>query len=514
MHLFRAALLTPLLLILLQACTSVPLDYPREPSTAIPASLETDYGRKAADWSERKGQDKSGFVPLAAGIDALGARLTLIENAEQTIDAQYFLIKPDDAGELFLGKLLRAAERGVRVRLLIDDIFTPRNDTILAVFDSHPNIEVRLFNPVSRASPAAWSLLWNFSRVNRRMHNKAFIVDGSIAVMGGRNIAAEYFDLKPNRKFNDFEMLTFGEVVPEIATSFDEFWNSPLALPMEAFMVSEKPERRQRWLNLLDDVVSAQRQSPYAAAMDSPFVQQVLTGDIHDYVATADLVYDSPQKLLVSRNDASYRQLAQTLGETLSQAQREVIIITPYLVPRDLSYPLVKELESRGVRVVIITNSLASTNHVAVHSAYAPRRKGLLEAGAEIYEIRVDGDTQDAERGRQTDRATMHTKAVLIDRQQLFIGSLNMDPRSIEINTEIGLFIHSPEAADSLSDQVYDALSEFTYQVALDKEGRLSWRNADPERRNEPALRKEPDTSAWLRFKAGFYGVLPLDSQL
>ena len=499
-----------LLYLLLAGCTSVPFDHPKTESHAIPTSAETRLGGRLADWQEEFGKGNTAAIPLSQGLDALGTRLVLIDRAEASIDAQYFLLKPDDAGNLFLGKLLRAAERGVRVRLLIDDIFTPRNDRMLAIFNSHPNIEVRLFNPVSRASPKAWSFLWGFSRVNRRMHNKAFIVDGSVAVMGGRNIAAEYFELKPQQAFDDFEMLLYGEVIPEIADSFDHFWNSALSVPMEAVRVSDKPERRQRWLDYMDDVVTGKRPSPYAAAINSDFLQQILDGNITPYISTADLIYDAPRKLEVSRTRQKYRTVEQAVGERLRAAREEVIIITPYLVPRDLSFSLLRESRARGVRVIIVTNSLGSTNHVAVHSAYAPHRKAMLEAGAELYELKVDvpriGNFSEAE------RVTLHTKAVIIDRQEVFVGSLNMDPRSIELNTEIGLFINSPEAAAELSDRVSAALPQYTYRLELDAAGRLRWHYHYGQ--EQATYSSEPDAGGWRRFKSGFYGLLPLDSQL
>lgn len=499
-------------LLLVSACTSVPFDYPKEPSAALPTSTDTYYGRILADWQEENGSDMTGSAMLIRGLDALGSRLVMMDRAESSIDAQYFLMKPDKAGDLFLGKLLRAANRGVRVRLLLDDIFTPRNDRMLAIFNSHPNIEVRLFNPVSRTSPKSWSFLWDFSRVNRRMHNKAFIVDGSVAVMGGRNIAEEYFELEPQQEFDDFEMLLFGEVVPEIAASFDRFWNSGFSVPMEAIRVSDKPRRIERWLDYMDEVISGERPSPYAAAINSPFLQQILDGEVVPYVSTADLHYDSPRKLRVSRNEEEHRRLEAAVLEQLREAQEEIVIITPYLVPRDLSYTFLREARARGVRVVIITNSLASTNHVAVHSAYGPRRQGILEAGAEIYEVKVDEVPPFSRRGSEAERVTLHTKAIIIDREQLFIGSLNFDPRSIEINTEVGLFIHSSDAANDYRKLVVKDLPRYTYQVELDERGRLRWVYRD--QGEETYYHKEPGTSAWKRFKLGFFRLLPIEDQL
>lgn len=501
-----------MLCLLLTACTSVPFDYPKQPSRSVPGSTDTYYGQRLAEWTAANGADMTGSVMLIQGMDALGARLTMMERAQATIDAQYFLLKPDRAGDLFLGKLLRAADRGVRVRLLLDDIFTPRRDRIFAILSSHPNVEVRLFNPASRASPAAWSMLWDFSRVNRRMHNKAFIVDGSIAIMGGRNIAEEYFELKPQQAFDDFEMLVFGDVVPDIAASFDRFWNSSQTVPIEAFHESDKPQRLQRWRDHMAAVISGDIDSPYAAAVNSPFLQQVIDGEVAAYVSTARLYYDSPRKLRKSRSESEHRRLEAAVTERLRSAREEIIIITPYLVPRDLSYGILRELRERGVRVVLITNSLASTNHVAVHSAYGPRRRGMLEAGAELYEIRVDKAPPFSRDASEAERVTLHTKAIVIDGEQLFVGSLNLDPRSIEINTEVGLFIDSPQAASDYRKLVYRELPRYSYRLAMDGRGRLRW-HYDHEGESH-TFTHEPDTSFWRRFKAGFYRLLPLDDQL
>ncbi len=511
MSLFIRALPATLLALLLGACTSVPFDYQRESSEAIEASEDTRYGATFQRWLAASA-NQSGFVPLIPGIDAMGARLVMMDEAEVSIDAQYFLIKPDQAGELFLGKLLRAAERGVRVRLLIDDIFTNNMDRVLALFDSHRNIEVRLFNPVSRNSPKAWSYIWNFSRVNRRMHNKAFVVDGSLAIMGGRNIAEEYFELEPQQDFDDLELLMVGEVVPEIAQSFDAFWNSELAVPIAAFSIPTKEERLDKWLQLMDDVIRGERPSAYRAAITSPVLERIRSGEKPAVAADADYYYDEPEKLLASRDEEEYRILESAMEKRLRQAEQEIIIITPYLIPRDLRFRLLKDTVDRGVRVVIITNSLASTNHVAVHSAYAPHRKAMIEAGAELYEIKVDETPSQRRKSLDPERTTLHTKAVIVDRRQLFVGTMNFDPRSIELNTESGLFVDSEALADNYYRLVVRDRPRFTYRVRVSESGALEWHyNYQDE---QFVLRQEPDTSFGRRLKSGFFGLLPIDNQL
>jgi putative cardiolipin synthase len=497
--------------LLLAACTSVPFDYPRVDSEAIPAATDTYYGSRLQDWKSEHGE-LSGFMPLLGGIDALGVRLVMMETAESSIDAQYFLIKPDQAGDLFLGKLLRAADRGVRVRLLVDDIFTPRRDSIFAVLNSHPNVEVRLFNPLSRLSPKSWNMLLDFKRVNRRMHNKAFIVDGALAITGGRNIAEEYFELKDQQEFDDFEVLMYGDIVPQLSHSFDIFWNSELSVPMEAF--GDKPGKQgsQRWLDHMDQVISGERSSPYARAINSTLLQQIRDREIEPFIGPADFVYDLPEKLQVSTSKEEYRVLADELRQRMEAATREIIIVTPYFVPRPAGIEWIRKITGKGIQLVIVTNSLASTNHVAVHSGYARYRRQVLEAGAKLYEIKVDPPGGSINRRDERDRVTLHTKAVLIDRDELFVGSLNFDPRSIVINTEVGLFIHDDEMTAYLSELIWAELPQYAYRVELNEKGKLRWYYDYLDQ--DVVYTSEPQSGFWRRFTAGFYGLLPIEAQL
>jgi putative cardiolipin synthase len=500
-----------LLALFLGACTSVPFDYPRTQSEAIPTSTDSYYGTRYQAWEDEHGE-LSGFLPLIPGIDALGARLLMMERAESSIDAQYFLIKPDQAGKLFLGKLLRAADRGVRVRLLIDDIFTPRMDSDLALMNSHPNIEVRLFNPLSRNSPRAWNLLFDFKRVNRRMHNKAFIVDGSMAITGGRNIAEEYFELKDQQDFDDYEVLMFGEIVPQLSYSFDVFWNSELAVPMEAYGGRTNSEDLQQWHQHMAEIVSGEHPSAYASAINSPVLAQIRDGELQPYVSSADFVYDVPDKLLAARRSREYRALVTELRTRMEAASSEIVVITPYFVPRDEGIEWIEEICGRGIRLVVITNSLASTNHVAVHSGYARYRRRVLEAGAELYEVKVDEIPRATQNRTEIESVTLHTKAVVIDRNELFVGSLNFDPRSIAINTEVGLFIHSPDMARDFSELVREDLPQYTYRVELNDAGKLRWHYDYGD--EHQTYSSEPQAGAWRRFKAGFYRMLPIEGQL
>ncbi len=498
-------------MLLSAGCASVPFDHPKFESHAVAPSDTSRLGRWVAEWSESH-PSKSGFYPLDYGLDALGARLRLIEQADHGIDAQYFLIKGDLAGSLFAGKLLRAADRGVRVRFLIDDVFTTGLDPELSLLNSHPNIEVRLFNPLSRRGVRYVNFLLDFKRANRRMHNKSFTVDNVVTIVGGRNIADEYFQIAADVEFADFELLGFGPVATMVSETFDLFWNSARAVPIEAFgrKVNEADleEFRQemvREIELAEDGV-------YAKAVNSRFIDDVIHERIEPLAATVTVVTDRPEKLKNPVGD-DYQALASELRRVIEEAQTEVFILTPYFVPGKEGVEIFKEIRSKGVRVVVVTNSLASTNHVVVHSGYAPYRKALLEAGVELYEVKVDSLAAQGNAVPGTpERLTLHTKAIIVDRKVLFVGSLNLDPRSIDINTEMGLFLESTEIASQFAEQVESDLAPFTYRVVLADNGSIEWHY---EGEGEVSIETiEPQAGFWRGFAAGFYRLLPIEDQL
>lgn len=489
-------------------CAAGPIDYERKTSEAVQGTEDTFLGREVAEF-QADNNELSGFYPLGRGMDALGARLALMDQAERTIDAQYFLMKPDDAGRIFAAKMLGAADRGVRVRFLLDDIFTSVDDTALLLLDSHPNIEVRLFNPVSRRGFYYLNYIGNFKRANRRMHNKSFIVDNQMGVIGGRNIAAEYFELEKHTEFVDFDMLMVGQVAADVSVTFDRFWNHELSVPMEAFADRHTQEELEDTLKSVTASLEAAGESIYARAIDSKFIRDVQDELIDLYPANADVVTDDPEKLL-NKISGEHKILVNAVTAALEVATSEVIIVTPYLIPGKGGLELVRYLTANGVRVVILTNSLASTNHVAVHGAYSRHRKPLLRAGAEIYEVRANAvsagdDNDDLDSG--VEALTLHTKGILIDRELTFIGSLNIDPRSVDINTEMGVMIESSELAVILAERVNDALPEIAYRVTLDDKGHLVWKtNIDGV---DVVEHSEPLSSRWRRFKAFMSKILP-----
>ncbi len=381
-------LLSTLLLLLVVACAGVPLDYPRAVSSALPPDASTHLGAIDLQWREKHG-DLSGILGLSDGVGALGARLGLMQAAQRTIDAQYFIVKIDKAGALFVGKMLLAADRGVRVRLLVDDIFSPGVDQPFTLLNAHPNIEVRLFNPLSRQSFKYWSYLLDFNRANRRMHNKSFTVDNAVTIVGGRNIGEEYFELNQDVKFDDLEVLAIGPVVGQVSAGFDEFWNSELSVPMEAFKVTVDPARLEQWRKKMRAEIDQGATGIYGRAVDSALMQEIRERTVEPVPAWSAMISDSPEKLLNAVGDLGQATLAREKARRIRAAQREVIIITPYFIPLDSGSRLLEDLLARDVKVVIVTNSLASTNHVPVYASYQRYRKRLLQAGAEFYEIRA-----------------------------------------------------------------------------------------------------------------------------
>ena len=492
----------------LSACASVPLDSPKHSSTAIEDTADTHFGQAAEGWT-RLHNGQSGFFPFVEGMDALGARLDMIENAEKSIDLQYFLMKDDTAGLVMANALIGAADRGVRVRFLLDDVFTSASDRTLLLLNQHPNIEVRLFNPVSRRGLYSLNFIGSFSKANRRMHNKSFTVDNAVSIVGGRNIADEYFQLKDDSVFADFDILAFGEIAKAISTSFDIYWNHALAIPIEQLLdVDDSDSLESERLTLVEESRAAYA-AIYKEALSSELLQDLINGDQPLFVADATVIADDPDKL-VNPIGPEYMGLATDVDKILRQAEQELIFISPYYVPGDDGVQYVRDLVEKGVRVVMVTNSLASNNHVAVHSAYSGYRRDVIGAGVELYEVRANAG-KEAQGSEGPEVLTLHTKLILIDRRYLFVGSLNLDPRSLEINAEMGLLIDSEELVEVMVTGLESVIPDVTYQVVLNDKGSLEWHGKID---GEPVTEStEPLAGAWLRFRAWFLKLAP-ESQL
>ncbi|WP_170844529.1 phospholipase D family protein [Aliiruegeria lutimaris] len=456
---------------------------------------------------------KSAILPLVDGNDALGARLAMIETAEHSVDLQYFLIKPDHAGALVAATLLDAADRGVRVRFLLDDALTTADDSQIARLDVHPNIEIRLLNPLSRKSPTFWNYLVDFDRVNRRMHNKSMSADGTISILGGRNIADEYYRIGSASEFADFDVLLAGPVVADIGRQFDLYWNDPLAVPLRALMAQRgrTPEQSASKSDLEARYAEALN-GYYRRAVDSVYLNDVRQGRIRPHIARIGLTTDDPEKLKVPVSQGD-RRVAMELLDCMNRATSEVILLTPYFVPQDWGEKFFSDLARRGVRVRILTNSLASNNHPYVHGGYMHRRRDLLQAGVELYEIRADAPEVTGQIPEGSGLTmTMHTKLAVIDGRDIFVGSLNFDPRSIKINTELGVFLSDPAAGGNLKEALEGILPEIAWKLGLDGKGDITWTYSHGGRSEQRIA--DPDASGWAKIQAAIARMLPVEGLL
>jgi putative cardiolipin synthase len=489
----------------LLGCTYVPFDTPRKDSVALPVD-----GTRAALISKRLtgGQeDRVALAPLADGIDALGARLGMIEAAERSIDLKTFLIKPDIAGTLIWLKLYEAAERGVKIRLLFDDVFTTMRDDQIATLDAHPNVEIRAFNPLSRNTVTAGNFLLDFGRVNRRMHNKAMIADGSFAIIGGRNIADEYYQVGIDHEFADFDLFLTGAPVRQLSSAFDLYWNDRWALPLSA-LVSGDDGPLAAALGSFRERADSQEAEVYRRAVGSTFLADLRAGRVPLFDGRARVVVDDPDKLRRPPGKGPF-VVGEALYQMMNRAQRDVLVLTPYFVPEEYGAAFFEGLVRRGVRVRVVTNSLASTNHAYVHGAYVRYRDRLLSAGVEFLEVRSDAAKVT---GVADANLTMHTKLVIVDDRSLFVGSTNLDPRSIRQNTEIGTVIESPDLARGIRQRVDLIARDYAFRLDRDKAGETLWRYEGTGRRE--VFRGEPLAGLWDILVAAISALLPIESQL
>jgi len=468
---------------------------------------------------------ESGLHVLGSGLDAFAARIGLIEHAERAIDLQVYIFHDDVTGRLVLGRLLAAAERGVRVRLLLDDLGTKGLDAVLAAADAHPELEVRLFNPFARGPvnglARALDLVARLRLLNHRMHNKLLVADGAAGIAGGRNVGDEYFDAREDVNFADVDLLAVGPVVRELGESFDLYWNSPYAVPLAAWSRLRKgPDELRQLQAELAAHLERQRGSKYAERLrGSDLVQAAAEGELPLLWAPAHEVADLPRKIEARGDEVAETLLTTRMGALLPEARTELLIVSPYFVPRDEGVARLVALAARGVRVRILTNSLAATDVPAVHAGYAPCRRELLAGGVELHELRPSGGAL-VERHRRglfgSSQASLHAKTFTLDRRTVFVGSLNLDPRSVELNTELGLVVESAELAGDLA-RAFELLSapELSYALALEPQGdgsRLVWRGAEGGQALE--FRADPGTSWYQRLGVCLLGVLPIRGQL
>ncbi len=501
-------LLVAIALVLLAGCATSPQHAPQAPVYALSDVADTRLAQVAAAALPRGTQALSGFRLLPEGETAFNARIALARRAEKSLDVQYYLLQNDDLGQQFVRELRDAARRGVRVRLLVDDLYTAGEDELLTGLAAYPNVEVRLFNPLpERAGPFAWRLLWSmreFGRINHRMHNKLFIADNSFAVSGGRNIAEEYFMRSATANFIDIDVLSCGRIVRELSGVFDTYWNSEHAVPIGS-LVRPMPaeDARSGFDRLVRGAGSSVTERPRDVLGHPPVAQELDSGKLSQAIATARVFADTPDKVAGLDSGAGGPTVTeQTLG-LFATARSQVRIASPYFIPGERGMAIIRAVGAtqENGRLALVTNSLGSTDEPLVYAGYARYRVDLLKAGVRIYEI-------GATLAHESDRlghfgasiGRLHAKVATIDRRWLFIGSMNLDPRSARENTEIGLAIDSPELAETISMLFQEGL-EGAYRLRLSADGEhVEWLETDAEGRQHVHTR-EPDDDALLRMK-------------
>ncbi len=474
--------------IVVAGCSTLPHDADKTPSTAFPDTDGTRIARSvAATRPAAVDPTISGVEIVSRGDEAFGDLYTLIARAERSLDLQYYIIKDDPDARSLLRAARAAAERGVRVRILLDDFYTSGKDDRIAWYAAHPNIEVRLFNPFAHGR--AWfatrlvTSVLDLGRIDRRMHNKLFVVDNALAMTGGRNIGAEYYTHSGEANFLDVDVLVGGPIVHDLSDAFDRYWNSGFAVPIEALTAVDGKSLEtidQRALtDPADPVVAATAQ---AEASGATLAAQLDRGTLPlKWVPTA-LFDDQPSKIhrtaprVGNSGLVAGATIASDVLSIIDEARTDLVIVTPYFVPGERGVRELQKLVDRGVHVRILTNSLAATDAAIVHVGYSRYRARLVAMGVEIYELRPDPDT---ERSKLTaigsSKASLHAKVLLVDGRTMFIGSFNVDQRSALVNTEMGLRIDSAALCDQVLGVLRDRGPESRYRVTQDDHGHLVW---------------------------------------
>ncbi|MET0154450.1 MAG: phospholipase D family protein [Candidatus Binatia bacterium] len=509
---YNAIALTLGALLLLSACSTIDWNYPRVPSNAF---VHPETTRVGALFQEAADQHPglSGFSLVQEGRQAFVIRLAMIDLAEKTLDAQYYIWDGDATGQILATHLMRAADRGVQVRVLIDDNYsTQASDFRVAALDVHPNVEIRFFNPVRHRVWRMTSFLADFARVNHRMHNKLMVMDNAVGITGGRNIADIYFGVRADHNYRDLDVVTTGPIVSELSAAFDLFWNSEWAIPAGA-MVKELPteqDLRTRMTELEARVAAAGYPYPFHQNVADLRARLVEVRDKSIW-APGRVLAEQPSRVTA---DPSTGVIAQALRERALKVEREMLIESPYLMLGERPIDVVRQLTARGDKVRILTNSAASNDVMLAHAGYATTRKDLLRAGAELYELRPDSNMKrewSLRAGRSN--AALHTKSVVFDRESVFIGSFNLDPRSASLNTEIGVMIDSTEIAGQVGELMDEGVSPGSaFHITLDSDGNLVWTAETNGARVQ--YDKDPETSLWRRFVVAVAGLLPIQEQL
>jgi cardiolipin synthase C len=502
--------------VVLASCATLPAPIARAPEVAFAAPDTTALGKMATTGAHAG--DVSGFRLLESGDDAFAALVGLVERAQRSLDLEYYLVRDDLSSRRLLREVAAAAARGVKVRLLVDDFNTAGEEDVLLCVAKQANVEVQLYNPFPAGRFSTASRLIgsasNMQRIGARMHNKLLIADSAVAVTGGRNLGDAYFVQSTQANFLDLDLLVAGPVVRGLAASFDSFWNNKLAYPVQTLIQrtpacnGAEPAR---------EVAANAEKAPATASSAAPAkpgpTKSLAQGKLDLTWAPVKLLADKPTKTTSDGQPAPNETMSDDVERLLKAAQREVLVISPYFVPGPYGMEVFDALRRRGVTVRILTNSLAATDAPAVHTGYARYRQPLLEAGAALYELRPQlGSPRSGVGDFGSSHSSLHAKAPVIDRRVVLVGSMNMDPRSANLNSEMGLVLHSPHIAVQLADLFSDVTAHSSYAVTLKDGYHLHWTTQDGDRKVE--YDDEPEVSAARRMMLWFVAPFAPEAML
>lgn len=513
----RLRLALVLAVALMQGCSSF---HPgqRTASQALPPPAQgplVDATR--ATLGNRQQDHQSGFYLLDDGLSAFAARVSLIETARASLDLQYYIFSDDTTGRIIINQLLKAADRGVRVRVLVDDLGTRVDNPLVATLHEHPNIQIRLFNPVKTRNGLLrlLEMAVSFDRTNHRMHNKLMLADSLVMIAGGRNLGDEYFS-NTQLDFQDVDVLTSGPVVQAGMQSFDDYWNSQAALPVDRVLDADDADMSLAEMReALQGFLIEQRDSEFVNALRSSNLgRKLVAGEIPMEWGTATLYADPPDKALSHSDTPRQEYLLDDLKKMLEETKQRLQISSAYFVPGKRGVALFSDKETDGVEVSILTNSLSTTDVAIVHSGYSRYRKPLLESGVELWELRAESGQRQRMRWFQGEsRASLHAKAFVLDHDRSFIGSVNLDSRSLIQNTEVGLLIES-EALNRQLSTLFNrwVANDSAWKLSLNDEQKLQWQAAD---NGKPIIHyHDPETSRWQRFRVWLLSWFPIESQI
>jgi phosphatidylserine/phosphatidylglycerophosphate/cardiolipin synthase-like enzyme len=502
------------LVALASGCATLPSLDARRETHAITGTDETRLGRAVVE-AVRQHPGQSGIYALTKPTDAFAARAILAQAAEKSLDVQYYIWHADQTGLLLFEAVWRAAERGVRVRMLLDDANTGGLDDLIAALAAHPNLEVRLYNPLVPRSARVLNFVTDFERANRRMHNKAFIADNAVTIVGGRNIGNEYFAAGEGVAFTDLDVMAVGAAVHEVSKAFDLYWNSASSYPATSLLAPAGADARA----MLEAKFAAAHADPQSAGyLDvltrTELVHQLIAKALPLDWAAAHLVRDDPAKTLDTSGTTDVLLLSELLP-AIGQPNTSFDLVSPYFVPADAGTAALVRAAQRGVKVRVLTNSLAATDVPPVHAGYAKRRCELLRAGVRLYELApTAAKREDDDRTIGSGSSTqLHAKTFALDRDRIFVGSFNFDPRSARLNTEMGLVIDSAPLAARLSRAFDEQVPNVAYEVRLAADGRCAeWIQRIDGR--EVRYDADPGTSAARRAWIDFLSILPIERLL